>query len=284
MLVFYVRLDMLKAKLKVVGGEAKAAEVRLKLPTIIGRGKEANLTVPHNLVSRLHTEISEKNGKLMVRDLGSTNGTFVNNQRITAETVLEPDQLLTLGTITFRAIYEPVLAAPDGETVTFEESTTSTNLAEPAAEQSPDPVKTQSRSGQPDASVEVARQQPGAPKKESAIEKVSPALQANLAKVPPGAGTDDLIDEPEKQLSAADTDKSNIFVFDDSVSPAKSVSASVIDALPANQPAVSFVGELNFEAKPVPEVEEVEIDLGLEGSRQLETDSSLGSFLNKLPR
>ena len=97
---------MLKAKLMVVGGDAVQTEVQLKLPTTIGRGRDSNLTVPHALVSRRHTEIIERNGRLFVRDLGSLNGTFVNNQRITDETPLDPEQLLTLGNITFRAIYE----------------------------------------------------------------------------------------------------------------------------------------------------------------------------------
>ena len=63
---------MLNAKLVVVGGDAKKAEVQLNLPTIIGRGKEAGLTVPHALVSRRHTEIFEREGQLFVRDLGSS--------------------------------------------------------------------------------------------------------------------------------------------------------------------------------------------------------------------
>ena len=97
---------MLNAKLTVVGGDAKASEIQLRLPTIIGRGREASLTLPHPLVSRLHTEIVERDGRLFVRDLGSLNGTFVNNKRIETEQVLEPNQLLTLGNVTFRAIYD----------------------------------------------------------------------------------------------------------------------------------------------------------------------------------
>lgn len=101
---------MLNAKLVVVGGEAKRTEVRLKrFPTVIGRGKDVTLTLPHKLVSRRHCEIFQKNGYLAVRDLNSTNGTFVNNQRIESEQILGPDQLLTLGTVTFRAVYEPVI-------------------------------------------------------------------------------------------------------------------------------------------------------------------------------
>ncbi|HMO14837.1 MAG TPA: FHA domain-containing protein [Pirellulaceae bacterium] len=91
--------------LKVVGGDAKAADIKLKLPTIIGRSKQATLTLPHPLVSRNHCEIFEREGKLWVRDLASLNGTFVDNVKLVGESVLEPTQLLTVGAVTFRAIY-----------------------------------------------------------------------------------------------------------------------------------------------------------------------------------
>ncbi len=97
---------MLEAKLVVVGGDAKKTEVSLDLPVVIGRGKEAGLTVPHALVSRKHTEIYEHGGRLFVRDLGSLNGTYLNNTRIECDQPLDPNQLLTLGNITFRAVYE----------------------------------------------------------------------------------------------------------------------------------------------------------------------------------
>jgi predicted component of type VI protein secretion system len=97
---------MLKSKLLVVGGEAKSGEFELRLPTTIGRGREAALTLPHPLVSRVHCELFERDGKLVVKDLESLNGTFVNNQKIVGEKVLEPEQLLTLGNVTFRAVYQ----------------------------------------------------------------------------------------------------------------------------------------------------------------------------------
>ena len=96
---------MLKAKLVIVGGDAKAGEVSLQLPTTIGRGKEADLTIPHALVSRTHSKLFEREGRLWVKDLNSLNGTFVNNTRIESEQMIEPNQLLTLGNITFRAVY-----------------------------------------------------------------------------------------------------------------------------------------------------------------------------------
>src|SRR6478609_5370754 len=95
----------LNAKLVVVGGDVKTAEVELKLPSTIGRGRGTTIMLPHPLVSRQHCELYEDAGQLMVRDLGSLNGTFVNNQRIT-ESPLGSGELLTIGTVTFRAVYE----------------------------------------------------------------------------------------------------------------------------------------------------------------------------------
>jgi pSer/pThr/pTyr-binding forkhead associated (FHA) protein len=95
----------LNAKLVVVGGDVKTTEIALRLPSTIGRGRGATLVLPHPLVSRQHCELFEAEGRLMVRDLGSLNGTFVNNQRVT-ESALSPGELLTVGTVTFRAVYE----------------------------------------------------------------------------------------------------------------------------------------------------------------------------------
>ena len=96
---------MLNARLIVVGGDAKAAEIPLRLPTTIGRGREATLTLPHPLVSRQHCSLFERDGVLLVRDLKSLNGTYVNSQRIEHESELRPNELLTIGNVTFRAVY-----------------------------------------------------------------------------------------------------------------------------------------------------------------------------------
>jgi len=99
---------MVSARLVIVGGGIDASEIDLHLPARLGRGKEATVSLPHPLVSRLHCEIFEQHGQLMVRDLNSTNGTYVGSERIT-ESVLRPGDLLTLGTVTFRALYGDVV-------------------------------------------------------------------------------------------------------------------------------------------------------------------------------
>lgn len=100
----------INVKLVVVGGDVKTTELTLRLPSTIGRGRGTSVVLPHPLVSRQHCELFEADGQLMVRDLGSLNGTFVNNQRVT-ESPLPPGELLTIGTVTFRAVYESIEAA-----------------------------------------------------------------------------------------------------------------------------------------------------------------------------
>ena len=95
----------LKAKLIVVGGSVENTEVDLQLPAIIGRGRSAEITIPHKLVSRQHCRIEEVGGQLVVRDLDSLNGTYVGDEQVT-EAALPPGALLTVGTVTFRAVYE----------------------------------------------------------------------------------------------------------------------------------------------------------------------------------
>lgn len=93
------------AKLVVVGGEAQAGEYPLKLPVIIGRSRGVDLKLAHPLVSRKHCELYEENNQLVVRDLGSLNGTFIGGSRITGATIIPPGGKVTIGAVTFQAVY-----------------------------------------------------------------------------------------------------------------------------------------------------------------------------------
>ena len=95
----------IEAKLIVVEG-ATEAEIRLKLPTIIGRSGEASLKVRTSVVSREHCRLYEKDGALYVEDLNSSNGTFVNEEKITAITPIATGDFLTVGPVTLEVVCE----------------------------------------------------------------------------------------------------------------------------------------------------------------------------------
>jgi len=95
----------MEVKLTVVGGKASKRVIPLKLPTIIGRSREAELTIAHPMISRQHCQIYEKDGLLWIRDMGSLNGTVVQGQRV-KESPLPPDREFTVGPLTFRPQYE----------------------------------------------------------------------------------------------------------------------------------------------------------------------------------
>ncbi len=97
----------MQARLRVIGGEERARQIELRLPAIVGRSRTTDVTLFHPLVSRRHCEIFEAEGRLMVRDLGSLNGTFVGETRLGEEPVpLDPGARLTVGCITLLADYE----------------------------------------------------------------------------------------------------------------------------------------------------------------------------------
>ncbi|HEX4143886.1 MAG TPA: FHA domain-containing protein [Pirellulales bacterium] len=110
----------MEVKLVVVAGATpQASEFALRLPTVVGRSRTADLPLANPLVSRKHCEIFEADGQLMVRDLGSLNGTFIGKTRIEETSAMPPGSLLTIGAITFRAEYagtngaaKPAAAAP----------------------------------------------------------------------------------------------------------------------------------------------------------------------------
>jgi predicted component of type VI protein secretion system len=103
----------MKYLLYVVQGRCAAARVRLKDGVnSLGRRDDCVIRVRSSQVSRHHCELFEAAGKLIVRDLGSSNGTHVNGIRIANQHVLMPGDLLTIGSVTFRVEVRGQTAAP----------------------------------------------------------------------------------------------------------------------------------------------------------------------------
>jgi pSer/pThr/pTyr-binding forkhead associated (FHA) protein len=95
-------------KAKLIGLDNYGPKTRIvldRLPVVIGRNPEADVRLDDRWVSRVHSEISEINGTLVVRDLDSHNGTLVNGQYIKEAHLLSGDRL-TVGLTSFEVQYE----------------------------------------------------------------------------------------------------------------------------------------------------------------------------------
>jgi hypothetical protein len=75
-----------------------------KLPAVLGRNPDADVYLDDLRVSRVHCEISELSGTLLVRDLDSRNGTLVNGQYVKQAHLLPGDRL-TVGLTSFEVHY-----------------------------------------------------------------------------------------------------------------------------------------------------------------------------------
>src|SRR3954468_1323408 len=89
-------------------------DLKLNAPLIVGRAPTCDLSVADPTISRRHAELVVDEDQVTLRDLGSSNGTFVNGQKVAAAT-LEVDDLIAFGKVAFRlATYTPT---PNASTI-----------------------------------------------------------------------------------------------------------------------------------------------------------------------
>src|SRR3954463_9954116 len=88
--------------LKVTAGNATGQDIQLEQELVIGRSTPGTGSLGGDSeISRVHARVyRDASGQLMVEDLGSTNGTFVNGNRISSPTPLRPGDQLRVGQTT----------------------------------------------------------------------------------------------------------------------------------------------------------------------------------------
>jgi len=89
------------AKLKIITGPLRDQTFKLEKggwPKIIGRGTEkVDIRIPDKAISRQHAEFSFRDGQWALRDLGSSNGTFIDELRISNVTLLKDKDQIRCG-------------------------------------------------------------------------------------------------------------------------------------------------------------------------------------------
>ncbi len=89
-------------KLKVLEGKNAGKEIPVKAKKfLIGRAEDCHMRPGSELISRHHCAILVEEGYLGIRDFGSKNGTFVNDERVVGERELKTGDRLAIGPLKF---------------------------------------------------------------------------------------------------------------------------------------------------------------------------------------
>ncbi len=109
----------MEVQLKVlVGGSAGQVIKVAGSKFLIGRDEDCQLRPRSDVVSRHHCAIIVEGRYVALRDFGSKNGTFVNDQRVTGEQELEPGDQVKIGPLEFEILLDESLGAKKRPKVT----------------------------------------------------------------------------------------------------------------------------------------------------------------------
>ncbi len=89
---------MATARLKIESGELAGREFELSRELVIGRAKNCDLVLNDESCSRLHVRLAPDGTNCRVEDLNSTNGTFLNGERVSNGSARDGDAILVGGT------------------------------------------------------------------------------------------------------------------------------------------------------------------------------------------
>lgn len=99
----------MNVKLVVVQGKPEGKEIPVRTPKfLVGRGTECHLRPNSELISRHHCMFLMDGNHVTLRDLGSTNGTLVNGERIEGDVAVWHEDLVQVGPLGFRIVFDPV--------------------------------------------------------------------------------------------------------------------------------------------------------------------------------
>jgi hypothetical protein len=107
---------MLNAELRVLDGKHQGKSLPLNVKKfLVGREADCQLRPNSDLVSRHHCVFTIDDFSVRLRDLGSTNGTYVNNERIAGQVVLQPGDVVSIGKLTLELVVRAPGTAGSGE-------------------------------------------------------------------------------------------------------------------------------------------------------------------------
>jgi predicted component of type VI protein secretion system len=176
------------------GAESKRYELEIGIDDVtIGRSTDCHWVISSGAVSRRHARIKRRAGDITVEDLGSSNGTFVNGERLSAPKTLHDQDAIKFGSVEGHFFAPPATHEADatiaigGEqqaTILAKQPPPTVMIPPPPAESPPEPPKPEAKRA---AEVFHAETHPPMP---------ASALQ-------PGTGTHTVVPPPPPAASEA---------------------------------------------------------------------------------
>lgn len=99
-----------------------------EFPYRMGRQEDLELCLPTAEISRVHAEITNDDGELVIRDLDSTNGTFVNHEPVGDAKRLREGDIIHVATVELRLVAIDADFAPSADTTRHGVGPLSANL------------------------------------------------------------------------------------------------------------------------------------------------------------
>ena len=97
----------MKAKLCVLKGPSAGKEITIPVSKFfIGRGEDCHLRPKSDAISRHHCAIIITDSQIAIRDFGSKNGTFVNDQRVENIAILKNGDKVVVGPLSFKLVLD----------------------------------------------------------------------------------------------------------------------------------------------------------------------------------
>ena len=196
----------------IVSDGTRERELQLVGRIVVGRDPTCDITHDHSLLSRRHTEFVSAGELVVVRDLGSRNGVFVNGTK-TAEHSLRPGDIVQIGPLRAQYVVDgiPLSIAPEDHdtdrTSVRRPPAPGTSASLPASRPSSAPPAVAASSDEDDATRLVSAKRPASP------EPVKPAMPGRSAS-PSSLMDDD--DEATRFIPA----QQRSLALDDAVPPA----------------------------------------------------------------
>jgi pSer/pThr/pTyr-binding forkhead associated (FHA) protein len=98
--------DRPRFALRFISGKYQGGEfpLRMNREIIIGRSSDLDMVLVEDMVSRRHAKISSTDAEVYIQDMGSTNGTFVNGEKIAGRALLQEGDRILVGTSIIKVV------------------------------------------------------------------------------------------------------------------------------------------------------------------------------------